>query len=567
MTPSALSSLLLLLAVTTIRSPSAVLAGTPDNVSSRLMIHVPHNLYKNGGYDHREALFGKPNYGGSIAQNVYYTESDMCDPSKPIVKAHPKEVNEKGEVELKPPFILMVDRGNCAFVQKVRNAQRSGAAGVVIADNVCLCSDQECISRQTDNGKDGSATAAPCETAEPVMADDGSGADVSIPSMLMFKHDADSVKSVLTGNHPVRIEMQWSLPQPDDRVEYDLFSSPTDPVTHHFFKEFKHIAKALGKRAYFTPHMYVFDGVRSQCHGNNGENQCFNLCSNNGRYCAMDPDKNLDQGVSGFDVVKESLRRHCIWGNYGEDDGIGEPWWDYVNEFEKKCGSMDYFNNEDCVKDVYKHAHIDGDVIARCMENSGGLEKDGTNSFLEAGLQAQSDLGVVIMPTAFVNKVAIRGSMSTSNIFQAICAGYEQGTKPEICTMCSQCGDPVKCVERGHCTASMGGANFAFDNDNNVVAKGSVSRTGFFGWMFLVVGCFSAVGVWHYKKTKEDMREQVRGILAEYMPLEDQESGSGGGSGGSSMPHAAQMMMGMGGGQQSHAAAAPQQYAAPGGLL
>ena len=30
----------------------------------------------------------------------------------------------------------------------------------------------------------------------------------------------------------------------------------------------------------------------------------------------------------------------------------------------------------------------------------------------------------------------------------------------------------------------------------------------------------------HYKKTKEDMREQVRGILAEYMPLEDQEDGT-----------------------------------------
>ena len=559
-TPSALSALLLLLAA----APSAVQAGTPDNVSSRLMVHVPHNLYKNGGYDHREALFGKPNYGGSISQNVYYTESKMCDPNKSVYKTHPHEVNEKGEAYLKPPFILMIDRGDCAFVQKVRNAQRNGAAGVIVADNVCLCSDQECIAQQ-DMQADGSA--APCETAEPVMADDGSGQDVSIPSMLMFKHDADNVKKTLLSNHPVRMEMQWSLPQPDDRVEYDVFSSPTDPVTRHFFADFKHIAKALDKRAYFTPHMYVFDGVRSQCHGASGENQCFNLCSNNGRYCAMDPDKNLDKGVSGFDVVKESLRRHCIWGNYGEKDGIGEQFWDYVNEFQTRCGSMDYFNNEDCVKDVYKHTHIEGGMIERCMENSGGLEKDATNSFLETELTAQSDLGVVIMPTTFVNGVAIRGSMTVSNVFQAICAGYEQGTKPHICDTCSQCGDPVKCVKHGHCTSAMGGATFAISEGTT---NGSVSRSGFYGWMFMVVGCFSAIGVWHYKKTKEDMREQVRGILAEYMPLEDQESGAVGGPGGMQsnmqMSNAASMMMG-GMGHPPAQPAAPQQYAAPGGLL
>jgi len=534
-------------------------AGTPDNVSSRLMIHVPHNLYKNGGYDHREALFGKPSYGGSIAQNVFYTESDMCDPSKAIFKTHPKEVNEKGEIYLNPPFILMVDRGNCAFVQKVRNAQRNGAAGVVIADKTCLCSDQECISQQPEG--------TGCETAEPVMADDGSGADVSIPSMLMFKHDADKIKDVLMSNHPVRIEMQWSLPQPDDRVEYDIFSSPTDPVTRNFFHEFKHIARALGKRAYFTPHMFVFDGERSQCHGSSGENQCFNLCSNNGRYCAMDPDKNLNSGVSGFDVVKESLRRQCIWGTYGESDGIGEKWWDYVNSFESKCGNMDYFNNDDCIKDVYKHAKIDAEMIEQCMENSGGLEKDTSNSFLEAELKAQTDLGVVIMPTAFVNRVAIRGAMTSANVFQAICAGYEQGTKPSICDMCSTCGDPVKCVEHGGCKASFGGPAVAMASGSS---GGTVTQSGFFVWMFLVVGCFSAFGVWHYKKTKEDMREQVRGVLAEYMPLEDQEGGfASRGGPGFAMPraNAAQMMMGNMGHSNDSQDSPQQQYTAPGIFL
>jgi len=76
---------------------------------------IPHSLFKAGGYEHREALFGIPPYGGSIAQNVYHAESDLCDEDA-TVGYHDKT----GKIQLWPsPFILMVDRGNCTFVKKV----------------------------------------------------------------------------------------------------------------------------------------------------------------------------------------------------------------------------------------------------------------------------------------------------------------------------------------------------------------------------------------------------------------------------------------------------------------
>jgi len=50
---------------------------------------------------------------------------------------------------------------------------------------------------------------------------------------------------------------------------------------------------------------------------------CYNLCTNAGRYCATDPDNNLDKGISGGDVVAESLRRICVWNVYGAENGIG----------------------------------------------------------------------------------------------------------------------------------------------------------------------------------------------------------------------------------------------------
>lgn len=344
------------------------------------------------------------------------------------------------------------------------------------------------------------------------MADDGSGSDISIPSFLMFKKDADAIKAEVMADRPVQLEMKWALPTPDDRVEYDLWSTPTDVVSHDFLKNFKNVALQLGKSAYFTPHMYIYDGIRSHCQGNEGQNMCYNLCTNNGRYCATDPDNDLEQGISGADVVKESLRRICIWKHYGEDDGIGSVWWTYVNSFMDRCNNPDYFMNENCVKDAYKHAKVDGSAIDRCMKDSGGLTADAANTFLDREIGTQTERGVVVLPTAFVNTAAIRGALTVNNVFDAICAGYAAGTSPKICQQCEKCYDPGECAMSGGVCKHGGGRG------------GSGVSTNFFVTsMFMVIAIFGGLGVWHYKRTREDMRDQVRGILAEYMPLEDQE--------------------------------------------
>jgi hypothetical protein len=334
----------------------------------------------------------------------------------------------------------------------------------------------------------------------------------------MFKRDADKVKEQVMDDHPVQLEMAWSLPTPDDRVEYDLWTVPTDVVSRNFLKQFKGIAEKLGDRAYFTPHMYIYDGIRTHCQGNDGENFCYNLCTNNGRYCATDPDNDLEKGISGADVVKESLRRLCIWKHYGENDGIGVIWWNYVEEFLSRCSSPDYFMNEDCVADCYKHAGVDPEKINRCMIDSGGLDKNAPNAFLDLELAAQSERGVVVLPTAFVNTAAIRAQLSAKSVFHAICAGYAEDTTPKICERCTHCSDPASCVATGTCSGSYGGGSSP---------AGTVSTDTFATSMLLVIAVFGGVGYWHYNKTREDMRDQVRGILAEYMPLEDQEAGDG----------------------------------------
>ena len=415
--------------------------------SSKLQIHVPKTLNKPGGYEHREALFGIPPYGGSIAQNMYYAADTLCEFSSIDTRAGYPIRSKDDDGKMLPwqsPYILMVDRGGCTFVQKVRNAQRVGAAGVIIADSSCLCSAESQGECHSDPDRQ-------CEEREPIMADDGSGSDISIPSFLMFKQDADLVKAEVEANHPVRMEMQWALPSPDDRVEYELWTTPTDVISRDFQQQFKEAAVALGSRAYFTPQMYVYDGIRSGCQGEDGEDECFNLCTNNGRYCATDPDNDLDRGISGADVVRESLRRMCIWSHYGVDDGVGVPWWDYVTEFIFRCNTEEFFSNKQCIADAMARAHVDGNKIEQCMNDSGGLEGDVENQLLEVQLLAKDKSGVVILPAMYVNRVSIRGSLEFPVVFKAICSGYASGTIPSVCTTCSGCNDQQACITNGFC--------------------------------------------------------------------------------------------------------------------
>lgn len=494
--------------------------GTPDNVTSRLQVQVPKDLFKVDGYDHREALFGTPPYGGSIAQNVYYTDTDLCDSNSidkstgyPSRNVDPKTSRME---EWPSPFILMANRGTCSFVQKARNAQHAGAAGLLIADNICLCSDLKCMeSLDTQNDT------ANCQSTEPIMADDGSGGDVTIPTFLMFKQDADKIKAeVKDRDSIVQMEMSWSLPHPDSKVQYELWTVPSEDVSKDFQQEWKDVAVKMGNKLYFTPRQYVYDGVKTRCR-NDGRNMCFTLCTNEGRYCATDPDNDLEHGISGADVVREALRRICVWNEHGEKDGLGTTYWDYIAEFSKRCDSDDFFANEDCIKDAFKHSKIDKKKIDACMELSGGLET-GVNNLLEKEIDAASRKGVVVLPTMFVNSAPLRGALTTTTVFNAVCAGFAEGSEPSVCSKCYGCSDMGQCVNKGVCKSYNGQGYGGGGGSGN---GGGVSKRFFGMTLLMVCSVFGAAGYWHWRRTREEMRDQVRGILAEYMPLEGGDEG------------------------------------------
>ncbi len=71
------------------------------------------------------------------------------------------------------PFML-ADRGECTFVQKVRNMQRIGVSVAIIIDN----------KRKED-------------VTNVVMSDDGTGGGISIAAMLISYEDGQILKNFL----------------------------------------------------------------------------------------------------------------------------------------------------------------------------------------------------------------------------------------------------------------------------------------------------------------------------------------------------------------------------------
>mmetsp|Transcript_988 Transcript_988/g.1288 ORF Transcript_988/g.1288 Transcript_988/m.1288 type:complete len:486 (-) Transcript_988:398-1855(-) len=448
---------------------SLIRSGLSDAVSTKFNVMIPKELSKHDGYDHRDAMFGVLPYGGTIQQQVYYADSTMCDPSAINSNSKGGYPTRSDNSPWKPPFILLIDRGDCSFVQKVRHSQRAGASAVLIADSLCICGHEGC---EDDNYSMEAGAPPPtkegqiCESQEPIMADDGSGSDISIPSFLLFKEDAEPLKKALMKETHVRAQLSFSVPAPDSRVEYDLWTSPADATTRELTEDFFAAVQALSEHAFFTPHMYIYDGVYAGCHSAEGQDFCKDLCSNAGRYCSIEVD--FKSGASGAEVVAEALRRICVWNLYGKKDGVGMAWWKYVREFTERCDSStlddkgSIFSDEDCISAAMKAAGVKKADIDQCMQASGGTEGDNANELLEKEIADQLKSGVVLVPSLLVNQAVIRGYLNFGTTFRAICAGFAPGSEPTICNECATCADEKTCVSKGKCATGsffIGGPN------------------------------------------------------------------------------------------------------------
>jgi hypothetical protein len=183
---------------------------------------------------------------------------------------------------------VMVDRGDCTFVTKVRNIEHLGVKMAIIADD------------KLEN------------TEQLIMADDGSGRSITIPSFMIRKRDADKLKQHLENNDfPVYIKGSLEIAHPDNRVEYQLWYSSVLDLEPQFVEEMARYNYHFANATQFTPRIMTYSCEFCTKEVKNRE------CLNDGKYCPFAP--RLEHAeeyllvISGADLLKESLRQRCVY--------------------------------------------------------------------------------------------------------------------------------------------------------------------------------------------------------------------------------------------------------------
>ncbi len=467
--------------------------------------------YKKGMYN-KPALFGVPTYGVSITGRIIYAtpnDRDACQPLDLTIlekDAQPKQGED---------FIVMVDRGDCTFVTKVRHAQNVGAKAVVVIDN----KDEEDV---------------------PFMADDGTGSTISIPSMLIRKRDGAAIKEDGVGTSVVAT-LKWGLPNANGVVEWAFWTSSYDDNSVEFKKSFELVSAALDDYANFEPHYFFLDGAMYGCDATGGT-ACGNQCVNSGRYCAVDPEHDLTSGVSGADVVRENLRQICIWR---EVNGTGHPetWWKYINCFQNTCvGKTDF--SETCSKVCMDQFKINSDLISRCITSSGDYQdKGGVNNLIANELAARKEKGVYLLPTVLINNAAYKGSLkcpapvqeSRCGVLSAICQSFPANGAPSACNNSDGCPMGQTRDACGTC-----GGDGSFDACNSCLPKNhpdrrndpsqcsslpsrGMSAAGVVGIVFAIVAVVALVFFYLHRRSQAHMRKELADIMAQYVPLGKEE--------------------------------------------
>jgi hypothetical protein len=273
--------------------PPSNRVGASQSETSSLYVRFPEGSGKAPvSVPHTDALFGIPAYGGGVGgQLVYPVNEARFDGCQPLSQMYSGNI------------LLLNRSSSCTFATRVSNAQRAGAFGVVVSDSAGLCGeDSNCPADGPACGfcAYGYTTSTDCQCALPMMADDGSGRSISIPSFLVSRMNGAMLREFAAkaqGSRPWA-SLAWDIPTAAGAVRYELWQDADDAVATVFREGFSPYLPLLGSTAAFTPHFYNIDGRAHGC----TQLDCATQCINGGYYCAEDPDGDLFKGISGADV-------------------------------------------------------------------------------------------------------------------------------------------------------------------------------------------------------------------------------------------------------------------------
>ena len=364
-----------------------------------LKIYYPISLieeFSSSTIKYSLANFGHIPYGRTLIGPLKL--SDPIDACSPIRLNVTKDENES-------PFLL-IKRGNCTFVTKVKYAQLFGAKIAVIMD------DRDEFSEDI------------------TMTDDGYSYTLRIPSIFITQKDGNQLTSFLTSPDPSRndivLTLTFDMLQLSD-IEYSFWLSTSNRNSFLLVREYEKFYRQISDRSKFVPHYNIW--TCDVCARNNYTTETPDNCISGGRYCCIDPDGRGP--ATGAQVVLEDLRQICIHRTHPD------LWWNYMMKFDSECIEIQVV--EDCSLKLMKELNIYSVKVNDCFQGSfikKNKELDYTtddNVILGNETKAIRMMGIQFWPTVTINNISYRGNIEGRNVFEAVCATFPQDKIPENC--------------------------------------------------------------------------------------------------------------------------------------
>ncbi|EFN56501.1 hypothetical protein CHLNCDRAFT_144100 [Chlorella variabilis] len=414
-----------------------------------LRIRAPAHIA--GAYDTAVGDFGVPLYGGTLGGTVLYNSSNGlgCREFDSPLPA--------GDL----PTVLLVDRGDCFFVEKASYAQRAGAKALIVTDHT----EEPLLTMAVPEDRPEVAALVP---------------EITIPVVLVTKARrqlsteqtaaGERIKSVLQAGGSqaeVEVELDWSdsIAHPDARVEWELWFTAQDGCgqacdsMRAFFPAFKDAAEALEREQHtlFTPHVMTRacsawsqrSRVRSRLHprrevlrGDVGTAAVHQEVQRRPAALLLllllpplRPNP-LPVESPAVQVVEQNKRHLCAFDALNNTQHEAWRWWDYAAGFAAACTMAAGRFDAGCAEEVMRAAGVDVTAVNACM---GPSDADRPHPIMEAQVAAQADEArsgrgrVILLPTVVINADQYRGSLAAPAVLRALCAGFSEGSEPPIC--------------------------------------------------------------------------------------------------------------------------------------
>lgn len=161
----------------------------------------------NGTIDVVYGNFGHIPYGQSVVGHMQYNGKNSlgCNSSIPFQPESEKVPTLSLEQQRKN-VLQVVERGECTFVTKARNIARQGGSMAIVIDSF--------VENSTLI----------------VMSDDGTGAGIRIPSILVNKKSGHVLLEYIKQNpqEDIKVMVSFVMPKKQDVVDIKIWYSPSD---------------------------------------------------------------------------------------------------------------------------------------------------------------------------------------------------------------------------------------------------------------------------------------------------------------------------------------------------